>query len=119
LSMAGCQAADALFAVSYLQIPQGASVADVVSAWQTATLQNMHVKNSVEKLAAYNSPQNAATVIAKVLPLQVAGVNPEGGAIQAQLVWFVADRNIYHMAVYAPAIKLEMTESFFTQAQIQ
>jgi hypothetical protein len=120
LSMAGCKAADALFAVSHTQIPGSASVQSVLSAWQNATLQNMQVQGAAEVLAAYNSNQKApATSIAQVAPLQVTGVNPEGGAIQAQLVWFVVDRDVYHMAIYAPVIKPEMTETLFAQAQLQ
>ena len=120
LSMAGCQASDALFAVSHASIPQGVTAQDVLGAWQKATLQNMQVKNPAETLAAYNSEQKTpATAIAQVVPMRVTGVNPEGVAIQAQLVWFVAGQDIYHMAVYAPAIKPEMTDSMFTQAQLQ
>lgn len=124
LDMAGCQAADALFAVSHTHIPDGASVSDVLAAWQIATLENMQVKNPADTIAAYRATSAAmsvtkAAVIANVAALQVTGVNPEGSAIEAQLTWFVAGRDVYHMAVYAPAIKPDMTEPLFTQAKLQ
>jgi hypothetical protein len=120
LTMAGCKADDALFAVSHAKVPPDVSVNDVLTAWQKSTLENMQVKNPREILLAYQGTQNAkpATDISRVDALQVDGMNPEGGAVQAHLAWFVADHDIYHMALYAPAIKPEMVEPLFRQAQL-
>ncbi len=120
LTMAGCKAADALFAVSHAKVPPDVLVKNVLTAWQISTLENMQVKNAEEVLQAYQGTQNAnsATEIRRAAALQVDGVSPEGNAVQANLVWFVVDHDVYHMAVYAPAIKPEMVEPLFSQAQL-
>lgn len=121
LDMAGCEAADALFAVSHATVPQGVNVKDMLAAWQTATLENMQVQKPAEALAAYQAIQAATppATIAQAQPLHAKGINPQGGAVQASLVWFAAGSDIYHLAVYAPALKPEMVEPLITQALIQ
>jgi hypothetical protein len=120
LAMAGCKAADALFAVSHAKVPSGVLVKDVLITWQLSTLENMQVNNAKDVLDAYQAAETpkSAVDIRHVAALQVVGVSPEGSAVQANLVWFVVDRDVYHLAVYAPAIKPEMVEPLFSQAQL-
>ena len=120
LTMAGCKADEALFAVSHANVPPGVPVNDVLTAWQKSTLENMQVKNPREVLLAYQVTQNTkpAANISRVDALQVEGLNPQGGAVQAHLAWFVAGHDIYHLALYAPTMKPEMVEPLFSQAQL-
>jgi len=50
---------------------------------------------------------------------QASGTNLRGQPVQARWTWVQRDRDIYHWALYAPAIRAEMEEPFFSAMQWQ
>lgn len=121
LDMAGCEAGEALFAVSHARVPDGASADKVLEAWQRATLGNMQVQKGADVLLAYRAAQGrvGASTIHLSVPLKVDGRKPTGEAVNAELVWFRAGADIYHLALYGDVIRPEMAEPFFTQSQLR
>lgn len=114
LSMAGCEADGGLYAISHLRLAQGAQAQPLIDAWRDQALQAMHATAApvAIPLAALGARQ-ALTVY------QASGTNPRGQAVQARWIWVQRDRDIYHWALYAPAIRAEMEEPFFSAMQWQ
>jgi len=114
LSMAGCEADGGLYAISHLRLAQGAQAQPLIDAWRDQALQAMGATAApvAIPLAALGARQ-ALTVY------QASGTNPRGQAVQARWTWVQRDRDIYHWALYAPAIRAEMEEPFFSAMQWQ
>jgi len=114
LSMAGCEADDGLYAVSHLRLAQGAQAQPVIDAWRAQALQAMGAS-----AAPVSTPVAALGARPALTVYQASGTNPRGQAVQARWIWVQRDRDIYHWALYAPAIRAEMEEPFFSAMQWQ
>lgn len=114
LSMAGCEADGGLYAVSHLRLAQGAQAQQVIDAWRAQALQAMGTT-----AAPVATPLEALGARPALTVYQASGTNPRGQAVQARWVWVQRDRDIYHWALYAPAIRAEMDEPFFSAMQWQ
>ena len=113
LSMAGCEAAGALFAVSHIPLADTTATAGLVQDWRTATLANMRATAVVESPLAVPPGFTAASRIA------VQGQRPDGSLVQGQLVWLVSGSDVFHLAVYGERLTQEMTDTFFSDTKLQ
>lgn len=127
LSMVGCKADRAIFAVSHMVLDGSAGAADagaVLAQWRTATLGRMGV--STADAAAASSPfaLPGALPLPQSVRLQVQGVSPDDAAVVvAHAVWFAraeaaaagaAPRvRLYHAVIYAPAPRTAAADTFF------
>lgn len=127
LSMAGCRADGATFAVSHMVLDGSADATDagaVLAQWRTATLGRMGV--SAADAAAVSSPFTlpGALPLPQAVRLQVQGVSPDdAAAVVAQAVWFAraeaaaagaAPRlRLYHSVIYAPTPRTAAADTFF------
>ena len=114
LSMAGCEADGGLYAISHLRLAQGAQAQPLIDAWRDQALQTMRAT-----AAPVASPLAALGARPALTVYQASGTNPRGQAVQARWIWVQRDRDIYHWALYAPAIRAEMEEPFFSAMQWQ
>lgn len=114
LSMAGCEADGGLYAISHLRLAQGAQAQPLIDAWRDQALQTMRAT-----AAPVASPLAALGGRPALTVYQASGTNPRGQAVQARWIWVQRDRDIYHWALYAPAIRAEMEEPFFSAMQWQ
>jgi hypothetical protein len=114
LSMAGCEADDGLYAVSHLRLAQGAQAQPVIDAWRAQALQTMRAT-----AAPVATPLAALGARPALTVYQASGTNPSGQPVHARWTWVQRDRNIYHWALYAPVIRAEMAEPFFSTMQWQ
>ncbi len=115
LNMAGCEAGDGVFAISHTVVPSAAQVSEVLAAWRAATLANMRSSGASEhplRLASGTPPGSHAML------LHATGQRADGNAVQAQLAWFAAGQDVFHIAVYARQVSPEMAETLFTQARV-
>ncbi len=114
LSMAGCEADGGLYAISHLRLAQGAQAQPLIDAWRDQALQTMRAT-----AAPVASPLAALGARPALTVYQASGTNPRGQAVQARWIWVQRDRDIYHWALYAPAIRAEMEGPFFSAMQWQ
>ena len=114
LSMAGCEADGGLYAISHLRLAQGVQAQPLIDAWRDQALQTMRAT-----AAPVASPLAALGARPALTVYQASGTNPRGQAVQARWIWVQRDRDIYHWALYAPAIRAEMEEPFFSAMQWQ
>ena len=114
LAMVGCEADGGLYAISHIRLAQGAQAQAVIDAWRDQAMQAMRATQAplATSIPALG-PRSAITVY------QASGVNPRGQAVQARWTWVQRDQEIYHWALYAPAIRTEMEEPFFGAFQWQ
>ena len=114
LSMAGCESDGGLYAVSHLRLAQGAQAQPLIDAWRAQALRAMR-----GTAAPVSTPLAAIGTRPALTVYQASGSNPRGQALQARWTWVQRDRDIYHWALYAPAISAEMEEPFFNAMQWQ
>ena len=117
LSMWGCEAGGALFAVSHLRVGASATTAQAIDAWQLAALRNM--PGAVPQTMPFKAPAVAGQSPQPGVMVRATGKRADGQPVQAQLAWFSRGADVYHLAVYAPAMTPAMTETFFTELHWQ
>ena len=74
--------------------------------------------------APTQQPHQPATPIvgqvkATVNPEKLDGKGPDGNAVQAQLFWLTKGNDIYHVAVYGPKLRPDMTELLFSELSLR
>lgn len=114
LTMLGCDAGDATFAIAWADLPPtrlpgGSGYGTVLVQWKQAMLRNMQATAS----------QDAAFALKGSLPLNemtqviAQGRRNDGKAVAAQAVWFVKGTQVFQAVVYADRLTPQMTEPYF------
>jgi hypothetical protein len=116
LSMRGCDAGGATFAVALAELPDAAQVPAVLSQWQAITLVNMKALPSSALPTALKVP-GADAAPAPVL-LQAQGQRADGSTIQGRAAYFAKGARVVQVVMYAPKISPEAAETFFTSLRI-
>lgn len=117
LAMWGCEADGALFAVSHLRAEVPANPEQVITAWQLAALR--HMPGVTSQTLPFQGPALAGQTPSLGAMVRASGKRADGQIVQAQLAWFSRGADVYHLAVYAPALAPAMTETFFTELHWQ
>ena len=111
MSMAGCEAQGALFAISQVTVPAGIDAADLEQAWRSAALAQMQASQS-EMLTMPQRPQSALLRLTRA-----SGRHPDGSPVQASLAWVTHKGSVFHLAVYAKATPAALTEPLLADLQ--
>lgn len=115
ISMLGCEAGGALYAVSVAELGAPDKALAVQVQWQANLLGNMGATSSANSSFAIKG----ATPQLDPVRLTAVGVRPDGGPVQAQGVWFARGPHLYHAVIYAERISAEMSEPFFGGLELQ
>jgi len=115
ITMLGCEAGGALYAVSMAELGAPDRALAVQVQWQANLLGNMQATSSANSSFAI---KGAAPQLDPVR-LTAAGVGPDGRRVQAQGVWFARGAHLYHAVIYAERISAEMSEPFFGGLELQ
>ncbi len=110
MQMAGCEAGDMLFAVSYVALPDKNATQRLLAQWKAGMLQSMQVQD--EKSLVFN-PKFLPDVT-DALKIEAKGHRPDGTAVRAQALWFANDSNLFHAVIYAAVIPQDVAETFFS-----
>jgi hypothetical protein len=113
MEMAGCEAGDALYAVSHIRVSNTDVPQAVVQQWQTVALGNL--QSSTPQPLPWATPKGADTV----LRLAASGRRANGDAMAAQLAWITSGSDIYHVAVYSKKLAPEQSDTLFSDLKIQ
>jgi hypothetical protein len=113
LFMWGCEAGGSLFAVSQMPLSSSTPPEALMAAWQAAAVRNVRAKQT--DVMEYKPPKPPRGGIVTGPMLRVMGERPDGQSVQAQLAWFCAGGEVYHLAVYGPQLTPAMLEPFFTE----
>jgi hypothetical protein len=118
LSMLGCDADGATFAVAVADVADVADVGDaaqaalVLAQWQALTLANMKAAPASLKPLALKIPGAAAGLA--VSRLQAQGQRADGAAVSTQAAYFAQGSQLFQVVMYAPTIAPEAAETFFS-----
>ncbi|WP_084455353.1 hypothetical protein [Comamonas composti] len=130
MSMTGCDADYATFALSHFLLPQRERAGEVLAAWQAVVmgqlgqagpaesgLQRLQLKGDGPFLpkGALNLPQS--------LRLSFEGVGPQGWKLTAHAVWFAQMETdgvrLYHAVIYGDKPRAAAASTFFEGLQLQ
>jgi hypothetical protein len=111
MSMAGCEAQGALFAISRVAVPPGADAATLEDAWRAAALLQMQASQS-QAQTPQQKPQSPPMRL-----VLASGRRPDGSPVQASLAWVVNKGVVFHLAVYATALEPNLTEPLVRDLQ--
>ena len=112
VSMAGCEAGGALFAMSRAAVPAGVDAAALEQAWRSAALAQMHASASEALAMEPARPQSPQLRV-----YRASGQRPDGTPVQAQLVWAQDKGVVFHLAVYARTVDATLTEPLLRDLQ--
>ena len=112
ISMVGCEADGAVFAISYVQTDTTEKARKIMQSWKDAAVSNIQGKD-VQLLDMSNTPLAKQTSEDDRIYLRVHGADANGKPTQAQLQWIIVGTEVYHWAVYAEKIKPEVLEPMF------
>ncbi len=129
MAMAGCEAAGALYAVSHVHVADTAQTQAVQADWQQAMLANFqsprvqredfHLQRPSAIAQSAASAPDAPLQPAGLEVLSVQGQGPDGTALQARLLWLSQGPDLYHVAIYGPALQAEQIGMVFSELALQ
>lgn len=109
LSMLGCEAEGATFALAVADIGDASEAAAVLSQWQSLTL--AHMQAGTSSLSAIKV--QGAAVSPPPVRVVAQGRQADGSPVQGQAVYFVRGSQLFQAVIYAPRISAEAADTFF------
>ena len=110
--MVGCEADEALFAISHVQADSPLQANKIMEYWKQITLSKLKSKEQVSLQRPNASPNNRIKKDDQSYYL-LKGVVTSGDTTQAKLQWIVDGSHVYHKAVFAKNMKPEYTDPLF------
>ncbi len=129
MAMAGCEASGALYAISHVQVANTALVAVVQADWQQAMLANFQGA-SIQKIPYQLERPSITARLAASSPsdpvrpggleiLNVQGKGTDGAPLQARLLWLAQGTDLYHVAIYGPALQADQFDMLYSGLALQ
>ena len=112
LSMLGCDAGGATFAVAVVDLADMTQAAPVLAVWQDLTLANMRAAPGSAQVLTLKIP--GASAVVPVSALQAQGQRADGAAVSSQAAYFSQGSQLFQVVLYAPKIAPEVAETFFS-----
>ena len=115
LSVSGCEAGGATFAVMATTVAAGRAPDALLQGWQQATLTNMKATGEVAREPFHPA---GGLPLAHAQRLTAQGQGPNGHAVYAQAVWTAraaegGGAELVHMVVYSERPQAEVAKTFF------
>ncbi|MEO8014230.1 MAG: hypothetical protein ABI642_08810 [Polaromonas sp.] len=117
LSMLGCDADGATFAVAIADVGDPLQAASVLALWQDLTLANMKATRASRQLLLLNVPGASPGI--PVTRLQAQGQRGDGTAVSGQAAYFAQGSQLFQVVMYAPHITPEVAETFFSSLKFE
>ena len=111
LTMLGCDAGGATFAVAIADMGDAPNLPEVLTQWQAITLGNMNASPSTTQSRPLRVP-GASSEPAPVLVL-AQGQRPDGSAVNGWAAYFTKGSQVVQIVMYASAIEPVAAEIFF------
>ena len=112
LSMLGCDADGATFAVAVADLGDAAQAASVLAQWQSLTLTNMKAVPAAGQSLALKIP--GASDGAPASRVAAQGQRADGAAVAGQAAYFAQGSQLFQVVMYAPRIAPDAAETFFS-----
>ena len=122
LSMTGCDADGATFAVSHAALADPAQVGAALTHWRAAALANLGQGAAASAVDTPSAPPGVLPVPQSVRTA-VQGQRADGTAVFAQGVWFARtvgpQLRLYHAVVYTAKPRPDVADQFFAGLALQ
>ena len=120
LSVSGCEAGGATFALMAATLPAGRAPDEVLAGWQQATLANMQA--GAVRREDFRPPRGLP--LAHAQRLVAEGRQADGRAVAAQAVWTAraaegGGTELLHAVMYAPRPQPEVADAFFAGLKLR
>ncbi len=116
LSMLGCDAGGATFAVAVADLGDAAKAAPVLAQWQSLTLANMKA-GAAPQVSPLKLPGTAALPPASLVKAE--GQGPDGKPVSGQAAYFAQGSQVFQVVMYSPRITPEAAETFFSSLKFE
>jgi hypothetical protein len=116
LSMLGCDAGGATFAIAVADLDDAAKVAPVLAQWQSLTLSNMKA-NAAPQVSSLKLPGAAAAPSATLVKAE--GMGPNGKPVSGWAAYFAQGSQIFQVVMYSPRISPEAAETYFSSLKFE
>ncbi len=115
LSMLGCDAGGATFAVAVADLGDASQVASVLVLWQNLQLANM--KAGTVQPVPLTVP--GASLQPAAVRVSAQGQRSDGTAVSAQAAYFAQGSQVFQAVLYAPKIDPDVAETFFSSLKFE
>jgi hypothetical protein len=130
LTMVGCNAGGATFAVAVADLGDASKAAAVLGQWQSLTLANMKappVGASAGESGASYQPQTQTSVIKlagaggqpTAVLVKAFGTRADGRPVMGQAAYFAQGSQVFQAVVYADRIAPELSDTYFSSLKFQ
>lgn len=117
LSMLGCDAGGATFAVAVADVGDASQAGPVLAQWQNLTLANMKAAPASRQPIVLKIPGASAGL--PVARLQAQGQRADGTAVSGQAAYFAQGSQLFQVVMYAPQIAPDVAETFFASLKFE
>ena len=117
LTMTGCDAGGATFAVAVADLGDAANAAPVLAQWQALTLANMKASPQATQLVSLKLP--GATLQVPAVLVKAQGRRADGSAVTGQAAYFAQGSQVFQVVLYAREILPDMSETFFSSLKFE
>lgn len=117
LTMLGCEASGATFAVAVADLGDAARAAPVLAQWQSLTLANMKAKPGTRQTLPLRLPGAAAEP--GPLLVKAQGLRADGTPVSGQAAYFAQGSQVFQAVIYATQIMPEVAETFFSSLKFE
>lgn len=116
LSMLGCDAGGATFAVAQADLADASTAAQVLAQWQGLTLANMQAKAESVQQLPIKVP--GASPVPPPVRVAAVGQRADGTVVSGQAAYFAQGNQIFQAVIYAPRIDPDVAETFFASFRL-
>ncbi len=117
LTVRGCDAGGATFAVAVADVGTASAVGEVVSQWQNVTLAGIKAGTADIQRVSQRVP-GASGAPAPVL-VKALGQRADGSAIHSHALYFAQGTQVFQVVMLASAPTLEAQEMFFSSVRLR
>ena len=115
LTLLGCDAGGAAFAVAVVDIGQAGPVPAVLAQWQAVTLAGIKAANSTTTVVTV---PGALTAPPPVL-VRALGHRPDGSAVHSHALYFAHGTQVFQVVMLASTVTPEAADMFFSSARLK
>jgi hypothetical protein len=115
LTLMGCDAGGAAFAVAVADLGQAAAVPAVLSQWQAAALAGIRAGSST------TTPWTVPGALAAPSPAMVRGLGqrPDGSVVNSHALYFAHGTQVFQVVMLASTVTPEAAEMFFSSVRLK
>ena len=114
LTMVGCDAGGATFAVAVANLDDAASVAPVLAQWQALTLANMKASPMPQSGEVVGLRISGAGLQPPPVLIKARGQRADGSPVSGEAAYFAQGSQVFQAVMYADKVALEASETFFS-----